>query len=229
VSRNPIVVVALVAACIVLGGLAQRNLRTGLAGPRGEMPLDAGGETIHVTPTARRAGLRFADHVAPGDRQWVLASIAAAQPRARGLIAEVDGMVTVETAGQGSAMGLTTMRPRGFTIWLNLARLNGTRKIDRNQTVLHEFGHVVDFALLDAGTDRRLDDAIPRTGSCMVQDGTRFGDCAAAEERIADTFAKWALGNAVSAVGAGYAISDPPSLADWGRPLDTLAASLPAA
>jgi hypothetical protein len=55
VSRNPVVVVALVVACIVVGGLAQRNLRTGLAGPRGEMPLNAGGETIHVTPTARRA------------------------------------------------------------------------------------------------------------------------------------------------------------------------------
>jgi hypothetical protein len=212
--------------CLVAALGANRLAR---ADDTGALPLNADGDTVAVTAEIRRAGLSFGADVAPGDRQWVLAAIAAAQPQALKLIGEVDGMVTIHTAGEGAMIGLTTLRSTGFTIWLNLRRLNGTRKIDRNTTVLHEFGHVVDLALLDAATDRRLDDGIPRSGSCMTQQGTVFGDCAPAEERIADTFAKWALGNAVSAVGAGYAISDPPSLADWGRPLDALAASLPAA
>jgi hypothetical protein len=220
--------IAAAALVCLLAALGANRFASAADDSGGALPLNADGDTIAVTPEIRGTGLSFGADVAPGDRQWVLAAIATAQPQARKLIGEVDGMVTIHTAGEGTMIGLTTMRATGFTIWLNLRRLNGTRKIDRNTTVLHEFGHVVDLALLDAATGRRLDDGVPRSGSCMTQQGTVFGDCAPAEERIADTFAKWALGNAVSAVGAGYAISDPPSLADWGQPLDALAASLAA-
>ena len=41
--------------------------------------------------------------------------------------------------------------------------------------------------------------------------------------RFADTFAKWALRGAVSAIGAGYSVLPPASLEDWGAPLSLLA------
>ena len=184
------------------------------------------GDTVRVTPEIRRAGLRFAPDVTPADRAWVQAAIAKARPEARRLVDEVDGMVTITTAGSGPMMGLTKPSESGFTIWLNVARLDGSRRIDRDTTVLHEFGHVVDFALIPAELGRRLDGAIPRGGPCNTYNGVVYGNCAPAEERIADTFGKWALGGAVSAVGSGYAISNPPSLDEWGLPLVSLAAGL---
>jgi hypothetical protein len=182
---------------------------------------------VHVTPEQRRAGLRFTAAVTPADRAWVLAAIAKARPEARRLVGEVDGMVTVDTAGTGTMMGLTQPGPDGFRVWLNVNRLDGTRKVDRDTTVLHELGHVIDLALIPAALGRRLDDGIPRGGHCDAQGGVLYGSCAPAEERIADTFAKWALGGAVSALGAGYAIATPPSLDEWGMPLASLARSLP--
>jgi hypothetical protein len=136
-------------------------------------------------------------------------------------------MVTITTAGTGAMMGLTQPLPTGFRLWLNVARLDDTRIVDRDTTVLHELGHVIDFSLIDAQLDRRMDDGIPRGGHCDQQNGVLYGDCAPAPERIADTFAKWALGGSVSALGAGYTISAPPSLDAWGLPLASLAASLP--
>jgi hypothetical protein len=92
--------------------------------------------------------------------------------------------------------------------------------------VLHELGHVIDAALIDRALDARLDAGIPRPATCGDTGGPT-GACAPAAERIADTFAKWALGGAVSAVGAGYQIPLPASIEDWGSPLATLAARLP--
>jgi hypothetical protein len=79
------------------------------------------------------------------------------------------------------------------------------------------------------GLNRRLDDAIPRGGPCIHDDLGSAGGCTPVQERFADTFAKWALGGAVSAAGAGYMIPAPASLEDWGAPLGALAARLPAA
>jgi hypothetical protein len=81
--------------------------------------------------------------------------------------------------------------------------------------VLHELGHVVDYALVAPELGRQLDAAIPP-------------DPAVVEERFADTFAKWALRGSVSIAGAGYRIPTPSSLEDWGAPLGALAATLPA-
>lgn len=218
--RSPVAIAVVVAACVFAGGLASRLARAHTGAAPG---------SVRITPEIRRAGLRFSPTVAPTDRQWILAAIAKAQPQARELIDEVDGLVTVDTAGEGPMMGYTRPQADGYTVWLNLRRLNGTREIDRATTVLHELGHVVDFALIGEATARALDDGIPRGGYCQEHNGVLYGNCAAAEERLADTFAKWALGGAVSAVGAGYGIASPPSLVDWGRPLGALAAQLPAA
>jgi hypothetical protein len=71
----------------------------------------------------------------------------------------------------------------------------------------------------------RLAAQVPVTGTCFTAD---TGDCAAPQERFADTFAKWALRGAVSVAGAGYSIPMPASLEDWGAPLAALAVQLQA-
>ena len=112
----------------------------------------------------------------------------------------------------------------GFTVDLDVARLNNDRVMDRPTVVLHELGHVIDFALVPAALNATLDEQIPRGGPCGLAI-----DCDRSEERFADTFAKWALNGAVSEVGAGYGIAMPPSLEGWGAPLAELAFRLPAA
>jgi hypothetical protein len=195
--------------------------------PPGTIMLQADRDTVRVTPAARAAGLRFAPTVTPADRAWVQTAIATARPEARRLIAEVDGMVTVHTGlDDASVMGLTQSGPTGFAVSLNTAQLDGLRRIDRNVVVLHELGHVIDTALIPRALDAQLDAGIPRGTSCGT--GGPFGACAPTAERFADTFAKWSLGGAVSAVGAGYGIPNPPSLETWGSPLAALAAGLPA-
>jgi hypothetical protein len=182
------------------------------------------GDTVDVTAAARRAGLTFAPAVAAGDRLWILAALARARPEAARLIAEVDGLVEVRTiAAGGSTLGITRSGPTGFTIDFDVARLDGDRALDRPMVVLHEFGHVVDFALVPRATDERLDALIPSGRAC----GGAI-DCELAEERFADTFARWALNGAVSVAGAGYGIPLPASLEDWGAPLGQLAFRLPA-
>ncbi len=86
---------------------------------------------------------------------------------------------------------------------------------------MHELGHVIDFALCPTELrDQLAAAAARRSGACFTAE---TGDCTAPEERFADTFAKWALRGAVSAVGAGYSALAPASLEDWGAPLSTLA------
>jgi hypothetical protein len=188
--------------------------------------------TLEIPAAAHAAGLHFAPAVSPDDRRWILAAIAHARPEARRLIAEVDGLVTINTTsmlppgGDVTPMGLTRDDGTGYAISLNTAKLDTDRAIDRDVVVLHELGHVIDFALIPPALDARLDAGIPHGGSCGYVDGP-FGGCAPEPERIADTFAKWALGGAVSAVGAGYQIAMPASIEDWGAPLGALAARLP--
>ena len=195
-------------------------------GARAGTPTVRSDGTLEIPASVRAAGLRFAPEVTPTDRAWILAAIAKARPEARQLIDEVDGLVTVSTVLDGPAVaGWTRQTPDGFAVGLNIALLDGERSQDRDVTVLHELGHVIDFALIPPALDVRLDAGIPHGGSCGDTGGP-FGGCAPAAERFADTFAKWALGGAVSAVGAGYEIATPPSLEDWGAPLGALAASL---
>ena len=181
--------------------------------------------TVQVTDAARAAGLRFDPSVAPGDRAWILAAIQQARPEAARLLAEVDGLVQVGTMSEGTdILGLTRGDSNGFRVDFDIARLNGDRGMDRATVVLHEFGHVIDFALVPAEVNAALDEQIPRGGPCGLAI-----NCDMPEERFADTFAKWALRGAVSEVGAGYGIAMPASIEGWGAPLAELARGLPAA
>jgi hypothetical protein len=173
----------------------------------------------------RARGLTFAPGVAPHDREWVLAAVAKARPEAARLIDEVDGRVTVKTFSDPRAWALGWAEVKGagrYELRFNVARLNGSRRIDRDAVTLHELGHVIDFALLDDRVRDRLAALVPNTGVCHV----RAADCAAPEERFADTFAKWALRGEVSITGAGYSLPAPASLEDWGAPLSALAIEL---
>jgi hypothetical protein len=182
------------------------------------------GDTVNITGEARAASLTFDPSVAAGDREWILQAIGRARPEAARLIAEVDGLVVVRTfTAGGTTIGVTRGHDRGFTVELNVGYLNGERALDRATVVLHELGHVVDFALVPKALDAQLDGQIPRGGPC----GAAI-DCELMEERFADTFAKWALNGAVSEVGAGYGIPMPASIEDWGAPLAQLSVKLPA-
>jgi hypothetical protein len=168
--------------------------------------------------------------VAPADRAWIEASVAQARPEAATLIRHAIGGVTFRTAYQPDAAwaGLTMADGHGaYTVTLNLSFLDSRRGVGlRNDVVLHELGHVVDFAEVPDDVVDRLAAEVPVSGTCLTPD---TGDCTSPTERFADTFAKWALRGAVSVAGAGYSIPMPASLEDWGAPLGLLAAHLQAA
>jgi hypothetical protein len=206
-----------VAAAIVLAMIQSRAPADGAL-------TTSDGDTVDVTDSARAAGLRFAPSVTPAQREWITAALARARPEAARLIAEVDGLVTIGAFAQNAdTLGITRGNERGFTVDFNVARLDGDRALDRATVVLHELGHVIDFAIVPEEVNAKLDEQIPRGGPCGLAI-----DCDLVEERFADTFAKWALRGAVAEIGAGYGIAMPPSLEDWGAPLAQLALRLPA-
>src|SRR5688572_10206202 len=182
-----------------------------------------------ITGAQRDATATYADSVPARDREWIEAAIAAARPEAQRLIAEVDGLVRYEVH-RGVPLGVTRSQvtPQGarFTMSFDVASLDGDRRQDRWVTVLHEYGHAIDHALVRQELNDALEAGIPRTGACGNQDGALTGSCAEPAERFADTFAKWALRGGVSAVGAGYQVANPPSLEGWGAPLGALANQL---
>jgi hypothetical protein len=219
-SVRPVLLLVVLAVVIALAQLALAHRRADAGGL-----TTADGDTVVITGSARAAGLRFAPGVAPGDRAWILDAIARARPEAARLIAEVDGLTTIGTfARGGDVLGVTRGGADGFTIDFDVARLDNDRAMDRATVVLHELGHVIDFALVPAELGARLDAPIPRGGSCGLAI-----DCDQPAERFADTFAKWALGGAVAEIGAGYGVAMPASIEDWGAPLARLAYGLPAA
>ena len=183
-------------------------------------------DTPRITGAERDATARFSAGVPVADRDWIVTAIAAARPEAQRLIAEVDGLVEYRVH-RGDPLGVTrsTVGPDGadFVISFDVGSLDGYRRQDRDVTVLHEYGHVIDLALVPKATNDGLEAGIPRTGACGNYGGVSTGACAAPAERFADTFAKWALRGAVSAAGAGYGVPNPPSLEDWGAPLIALA------
>jgi hypothetical protein len=164
--------------------------------------------------------------VAPADQAWIEASIVGARAEAGTLIRHALGRVTFRTAYEPDAAwaGLTMVEGDHYTVTLNLSFLNSRRGVGlRNDVVLHELGHVIDFAEVPDDLVDRLAAEVPVSGTCLTPD---TGDCTSPRERFADTFAKWALRGAVSVTGAGYSIPMPASLEDWGAPLGTLAARL---
>jgi hypothetical protein len=205
------------------GALAAAGVLLAVARPGAGPVSPEAAAGVPIDAATARAGLTFEPGVAPGDRAWVLAALAAARPEARGLVERVDGLVRLRTTGglPDQVVGQTAFDGRRFVVTLDVAELDGRRVQDRDVVVLHELGHVIDAALVPAGLARELDAGIPRSGACVTPDDPT-GPCAAREERFADTFAKWALRGAVSEVGAGYGIPMPPSLEDWGAPLARL-------
>jgi hypothetical protein len=182
-----------------------------------------GGSDAPITPYVKRQTLSFDPTVSPRDRQWIQRAIAGARPEAGQLIDDVDGMVVIRTwsGPEERAVGLTEQTGESsYTVSFNVAYLDGERKLDRSTVVLHELGHVIDMALVPAHLRDQLAAELPSTGSCLTAD---MGDCTAPQERFADTFAKWALRGAVSAIGSGYQVATPASLEDWGAPLARLA------
>ena len=178
-----------------------------------------------ITEAERDATTRYSAAVPEHDRAWIEAAVAAARPEAQRLIAEVDGLVEIQVHS-GDPLGVTRSRvsPAGasFVISFDVASLDGARGQDRSVTVLHEFGHAIDLALVPRELNATLDGGIPRTGACGNYGGLMTGSCSEPAERFADTFAKWALRGSVSVVGAGYQVANPPSLEDWGAPLVAL-------
>jgi hypothetical protein len=219
-SAAAVAAAALAGAALLLGSGGGRAIGDGLSP-----------DTPRITAAQRDAGARFSVSVPEADRAWILAGIAAARPEAQRLIAEVDGLVDY-AVHRGDPLGVTRSRvgPGGadFVISFDVASLDGLRTQDRAVTVLHEYGHVIDLALVRQETNDVLEAGIPRTGACGNFGGVMTGACAVPEERFADTFAKWALRGGVSAVGAGYQVANPPSLEDWGAPLSGLSVSLAA-
>lgn len=177
-----------------------------------------------LTDEQRAGALRFAPGTSPVDAAAVRAAVARAQPDAARLIDTVDGAVTVvvHATGIGSAVGTTQPGPDGFTVVLDLgtvSRWYGERGITR--LVLHELGHVVDFALVPPDLRARLDAAIPAGYPCAGRDAACAGR-SAREERFAETFAKWATGDIGVGLDIGYRVPPPLSLGGWGAPLAAL-------
>jgi hypothetical protein len=215
--------VAAMAAVAIVAPL----LKLGADGQVGARSKDG---TVRISDEDRAATARFAPDVPAGDRAWIEAAIATARPEAQRLIAEVDGLVEYRVH-HGDPFAVTQSsigsREARFVLSFDIGSLDRTRTLDRNGAVLHEYGHVIDHALVPAETNATLEAGIPRTGSCTNWGGALTGACAEPAERFADTFAKWALRGHFSVVGAGYAVAVPPSLEDWGAPLGVLANRLP--
>jgi hypothetical protein len=174
----------------------------------------------------RRAGFRFATGTPAADQQAFLAAVAAARPEARRLIGLIDGLVYVRVAPTGlpNAIGVTRDAGSGgylVTIDLGLVvQRYGSRGVAR--TVLHELGHVVDFALVTDDVAAALDAGIPAGWGC---EQGKLGACANRQERFAESFAKWALGDIGVNLEIGYKVPPPAAaLSVWGAPLAQLAA-----
>jgi hypothetical protein len=214
--------------------------RTAGADRKAEQPYGAGGARYRLdaasakragarllSPSQRRAGFHFAAGTARSDEQLFLAAVAGARPDARRLIALVDGLVTVRffPTARAGAIGLTQdAGGAGYAVTIDLALVTqrfGPRGVER--TVLHELGHVVDFALVTDDLAAALDAGIPRGWGC---DDGQLGACAAPPERFAESFAKWALGDIGVNLDIGYKVPPPAApLSVWGAPLARLAAA----
>jgi len=213
---------------LALGGLLLVGALLAVISLRGELaPAPAAGAP-ELTDAARRATLRFAPGVRPAHRDAVLAAIADARPEARRMIAEVDGLLEVDTQDipVPGAAGLARSVPGGYAIHLDMAAIAGNPLADRRMVILHELGHVVEFALVSDELLAILDRGVPAPTQCAAHIVAVGASCAEPAERFADTFAKWALRGAVAELTVGYGVPTPVSLEAWGAPLAALAAEL---
>jgi hypothetical protein len=212
-SRSFVVPLA-VLLVLSLGGFALRMHNRAQAA--------AGGRAVgEVSAQERAATFTFDPGVPAADRDAFLAAVSHARPEAQALIAVVDGLVDVHIgATDAGTVGVTQSVGDRYDVTVNLgivSRRYGQRGIDRD--VLHELGHVVDFALVPPETNSRLDAEIPRGYGC---DSQNSGGCASVTERFAESFAKWATGDIGVDLYLGYKVPPPDDLAGWGAPLAAL-------
>jgi hypothetical protein len=212
--RTYVVPLAVLAAlAIALGVVRVQRSSSAAAG---------GGRVVGtVTGAERAATFAFDPPIAAADRTAFLTAVAHARPEAQALIAEVDGLVDVHVgATDAGTVGVTQSEGDRYGVTVNLgavARRYGQRGIDR--TVLHELGHVVDFALVPESLDTTLDAQIPQGYGCDQQ---KMGSCADRRERFAESFAKWATGDIGVDLYLGYKVPPPDDLNAWGAPLASL-------
>ena len=201
---------ALLAAFAVLVALRPPAAPQAAQSPSGGPPLTA----------QQRTGTLSFSGVNSQDQQVIVDAIHSARPEAQRLIDMVDGAVTVSVMDAGaSAAGWTQADQNGYQVNIDLAKVSsqlGPRGVQR--TVLHEFGHVVDFALVPPDLKARLDAEIPQ-GYSPCEAGQR----SARAERFAETFSKWATGDIGASLDIGYRVPPPSvSLEEWGGPLAQL-------
>ncbi|MEA2169830.1 MAG: hypothetical protein QOF76_3130 [Solirubrobacteraceae bacterium] len=177
-----------------------------------------------ITAAQAAAGFTYDASVDAASRQLIESSIAGARPEAQRLIAEIDGLTTLSVADTGEdVLGVTHPVPGGrYSVTLNIGRTFhelGPRGVQR--LVLHELGHVVDFALVPDALKQQLDTEIPAGVPCPA--GTPLGSCAPRAERFAETFAKWAMFNDIGAsLYIGYAVPPVGDFDAWAAPLTAL-------
>ncbi len=187
-------------------------------------PVAVGAAAAFAAPTVDSRGRDFTfQDLAPDDAQAVRGAIDGARPEAQRLIGAVAGLVVVRVGDAGpDAAGTTRASAQGYDLELDLSGVRatlGARGIDR--LVLHELGHVVDFALVPDAMLAGLDAQIPAGYGC--EQGV-LGGCAPAQERFAETFAKWAMDDIGVRLEIGYKVPPPAvALAAWGTPLAGLA------
>jgi hypothetical protein len=210
----PLAVLAVLLAVLAVAGIKHRGAA-------------AAGRTIgQVSASERAATFTFDPTTAQADRDAFLTAVSHARPEAQALIATVDGLVDVHVVPtESGTVGTTQSAGDRYRVDVNLglvARRYGQRGIDR--TVLHELGHVVDFALVPQSLDDRLDAEIPRGYGCDAgSSNSGTGACASEVERFAESFAKWATGDIGADLYLGYKVPPPDDLASWGAPLAALA------
>jgi hypothetical protein len=109
----------------------------------------------------------FADSVPIADRQWVVQAVAQARPEAIRLIQLIDQRTTIAPLGDDPYLGLTSYLPSGrHRIRLDLKRLDGDMRANRELVLLHELGHVVDRSLVPEDFRYRLAAEVPDSGFC---------------------------------------------------------------
>ena len=209
--------VLLIVPLLVLAHAVTRPLATPRAasGATGALPV--------IRAEARGAGFTYGPSVTPADRAAIEAAVAAARPEAQRLIGIVDGLTMVDVATpQGGAAGTAADLGDRYEVMLDLRNVSAMGPRAFSRLVLHELAHVVDYALVDDRLLAELDARVPEGWVC---EQGRVGSCAAAEERFAETFAKWATGDIGVDIYLGYKVPPPDVPLDtWGAPLSGLGA-----
>lgn len=218
---------ATVAGCLVVLALLAGLVASGGAG--GLAPGPPAGRIDADSSPAIADDVRARSHVSdpgvpPDVAEWFASAVSRVRPEARRLIDAVDGQVTLGVhPSEGLVAGFVQPTAEGFNLSLAADSLRRYDQEIRDHVIIHELGHVVDLALVPSALNAELDLAVPRIGGCAGA-GDDAG-CASAEERFADTFAKWALDDPVvlsGIVSVGYRVAPPANLAVWGEPLAQL-------